>query len=226
MTYKRNGFCEQTVPLFPYSIIEGAGKRLIVIKPRRNLVSNRLRLFKDLMTDAVFICDDDTIISESELVRAHTLWRSLPDHLVGFACKSHVHHPNETEEYTYLAKDYDGKYSIILPAPMLLHRDWFTLFNRLPASVYDMMDKYNNCDDIVMNVAVSNATQHPGVCLIARHQEYAKIDSRARQFKGQKSKNTHILYRTRCLNELSAIYGYMPLRYNNNYVTTLLRTKS
>ncbi|XP_014667483.1 PREDICTED: exostosin-like 2 [Priapulus caudatus] len=106
---------------------------------------------------------------------------------------------------------------------MLLHRDWFPLFNRLPASVYDMMDKYNNCDDIVMNAAVSNATQHPGICFIPRHRHYSKIDSKARQFKGVKHKETHMLDRTRCLNELSAIYGHMPLRYSYNYVTTVLR---
>ncbi|XP_014677996.1 PREDICTED: exostosin-like 2 [Priapulus caudatus] len=65
----------EEVPDFPYDIVKGAGKELIVIRPERNLLSNRMRLSADLMTEAVLISDDDTLISEADLLRAYTLWR-------------------------------------------------------------------------------------------------------------------------------------------------------
>ncbi|XP_014677997.1 PREDICTED: exostosin-like 2 [Priapulus caudatus] len=103
---------------------------------------------------------------------------------------------------------------------MLLHRDYFPAINSLPDDVYAMVDRYNNCDDIAINFAVSDALDDAsGVCVVP--QKYAKIDKRGKRFKGLQASDAHHSNRTRCLNELATMYGRMPLRYSDAFVVAM-----
>ncbi|KAK3256945.1 hypothetical protein CYMTET_33949 [Cymbomonas tetramitiformis] len=105
-------------------------------KPTTSL-NNRFMPLEGLRTDAVFNVDDDVEVTCNALKLAHknrwTVWLT-------------------------------GQYSIILTKACFMHQDYLDLYsNQVPKDLLLYVERQRNCEDILMQFAVSNATKLPPV---------------------------------------------------------------
>ncbi|XP_066453314.1 exostosin-like 2 isoform X2 [Eleutherodactylus coqui] len=185
-----------------------------------NLMRNRLQNFPEIETKAVLMMDDDTLISAHDLSFAFSVWQLFPSQIVGFVPRKHVASPTGIFSYgsfELVAPDAGrgDKYSMILIGAAFFHKGYLRLFQELPHSVHEMIDRTQNCDDITMNFLVANHTgMSSGVLVKPIDMRNLEKDAGS-GYTGMWHRAEHLLQRSYCLNKLTSIYGKMPLVYSN-----------
>jgi hypothetical protein len=95
---------------------------------------------------------------------------------------------------------------MVLPSGGVYHRRYLYQYTyELPRIARDIVDSLRNCDDILFNFLIANATKQGPVVIDA----FAK----AYNFGGLWKRSTHMETRTLCLNKFVEIFGGMPLKY-------------
>ncbi|CBN77922.1 Glycosyltransferase, family GT64 [Ectocarpus siliculosus] len=104
-------------------------------------INNRFMPPSDLMTEAVFVVDDDIAVPCEHLLSAFNTWQQHPDTLVGFFPRSHSYQPptaagvkedggNGNWEYLYFWRVlWSMEYSIILTKAAFVHAKYLELYS-------------------------------------------------------------------------------------------------
>ncbi|XP_075038649.1 exostosin-like 2 isoform X2 [Mixophyes fleayi] len=189
-----------------------------------NLMRNRLQSFKEIETQAVLMMDDDTLVSAHDISFAFSIWQQFPSQIVGFVPRKHVVSPSGIFSYGSFELQapntgHGDQYSMILIGAAFFHQHYLRLFQELPTSIHDMIDKTQNCDDITMNFLVANYTGRASGVLV-KPVDMRNIEKDAGSgYTGMWHRAEHLLQRSYCLNKLTEIYGQMPLTYSSMMIS-------
>lgn len=86
---------------------------------------------------------------------------------------------------------------------------WHYAFTHvMPLEIREIVDSTMNCEDIAMNFLVAATTGYPPVKVTPRKKFKCPTCSNNEMLS---SDSSHMIERTKCLNDFSRIYGWMPL---------------
>jgi hypothetical protein len=211
--------CSTDVLKLPHRI----GKVPIIVKRMAtNDMNNRYLDFNEIKYDCMINVDDDILHPVHSINTLYKLWRAhYFDHYVGWNPQLRVHlYQNGT--YTYMnqtgVSSYHGIGSMLLPSGSVYHRRYLRAYNSEPNRLArDIVSSVMNCDDILMNFVIANATGRGPVVVddwfaLDRTGQWKEIsnDRQTAQWK----QGMHHSKRDMCLNEFVAIFGHMPLKYS------------
>ncbi|CAN9502719.1 unnamed protein product [Ophioblennius macclurei] len=194
-----------------------------------NLMRNRLQVFPQIETDAVFMLDDDTLISFPDLAFAFTVWKQFPEQIVGFVPRKHIAGPGGVYSYgSFESRNPElgggDEYSMVLIGAAFFRRQYLQLFQDQPEEVHRLVDETQNCDDIAMNFAVAlhlkRRSPLGGPCrpsgVFVKPVDVRNLEKQAASgYLGMWYRPEHMLQRSYCLNRLAAVYSTMPLCFSN-----------
>ncbi|KAJ4964485.1 hypothetical protein NE237_024424 [Protea cynaroides] len=182
-----------------------------------------------ITTRAVAICDDDVEIDTKSVEFAFKIWSSHQDNLVGFFARSHDF---DLSRRTWIYTVHPDKYSIVLTKFMILKTDYLYMYS-CGSNMDEMrkvVDRMRNCEDILMNFVVANATNSGPILIGAekvRDWGDARNEGRGSTEKEEKlvtevglssRKGDHRKRRGECIREFHRIWEKMPLIYSNGKV--------
>ncbi|KAI4316183.1 hypothetical protein L6164_024187 [Bauhinia variegata] len=187
-------------------------------------------------TRAVLICDDDVEVDPKSFEFAVRIWASNPDRMIGFFARSHDLDLSR-KEWIYTV--HPDRYSIILTKFMILKSDYLHKYSCQGGpqmiELRRTVDEMCNCEDILMNFVVADAT-NAGPILVAaervrdygdaRNDNHIDGDDKRLGLKGVESKKgvkdvglssrrrEHRKRRGQCIRKFHKVLGKMPLRYS------------
>ncbi|KAI8610646.1 glycosyl transferase family 64 domain-containing protein [Chytriomyces sp. MP71] len=159
-----------------------------ILQQPRNSMNNRFLPFSELKTSCVLAMDDDWDFPHSKLLRAIRTWQTSPTgsaRLVGFQQQGRVHirkpnsdapkslldlhvrgiRPNARLAHTRVlfrwgyGKTTRAAVSILMPSATVYHARYHEMYTKgLPKQAREVVDEVTNCDDILFNMLVANAT--------------------------------------------------------------------
>lgn len=105
---------------------------------------------------------------------------------------------------------YYGAYSMILSKAAFLHHKYLDIYtNTMPESVRKYVHEGRNCEDIAMQFLVANVTSLPPIYVKGHLGDLGVLNgiSTSQNF----VKATHMDQRSDCLDDLTKLFGRMPL---------------
>lgn len=172
------------------------GHKVLVWQPKENSLNNRFFAPGNL-TECVYVCDDDMKITEEQLIRGFHIWRGHARRLVGFFPRKWT----TTAPY-YSTRIEDG-YNIVLTKGLYTHRYFLYMYvHLLPKRLKDIVDKWNNCEDILFNMMV---TGYSGVAPLQALVEGSILDM---GHDGISRRGNHYSIRYKCVKELVDEMGF------------------
>ncbi|MED6156470.1 hypothetical protein PIB30_014689 [Stylosanthes scabra] len=174
-----------------------------------------------IKTEAVLICDDDVEVHLQTLEFAFRIWSSNQDRIVGLFARSHDFDLNR-KEWVYTVQP--DRFSIMLTKFMLLKSEYLYHYTcgggKKMTSMRRLVDSVRNCEDILMNIVVSEVAKVGPVLVGARRvRDYgdARNDEGGEGYGGgglSGRKGEHRMRRGWCITEFHRVLGRMPLRYS------------
>ena len=188
----------------------------------RNSMNNRFKPLAVIDTDCIVNMDDDWDMPHDIVMFATRLWHSsFQNNVVGVWKLARLHGvatnsigQGDHREYLYLTNRTMPQ-SIVLPTGMVYHRKYLDLYtNELPAAARKLVDDMVNCDDILFNFLLANATGEPPVFVDTRGYDIHVLKSLGKEA-GLWKRQKHFEDRHKCLNLFTRMFGdnNMPLRY-------------
>jgi hypothetical protein len=171
-------------------------------------LNNRFRPLDDVEhTDAIFAVDDDMRVTCRDLALAFEVWQQSPQSLVGFMPRVHLRDRQGVMRYRcWWSTWWHGVYSIILTKAAILHHDFLTRYtHEMPMSIRNLVDHERNCEDIAMQFMMSNHTGLSPIYVKGHLRDLGVFSGISTSHNVAKAK--HMDSRSRCLNELTTIYG-------------------
>lgn len=114
---------------------------------------------------------------------------------------------------------------MVLIGAAFFHCRYLRLFQDQPQAVHALVDETQNCDDIAVNFAVAlylrkHSTVNRPAGVFIKPVDLRNLEKDASSgYQGMWHRPEHLLQRSYCLNRLTQIYGFMPLRYSNLMVS-------
>ena len=162
-----------------------------------------------LSTDCVFIVDDDMYVHEVTILEMYKLWHAHDAQLVGLWPRDYAIHTQGG--YTYNSKPM-RTYSMVLTKFLTLHRRYLHAYtNELDSSVLDHVKRYRNCEDIAMNLLVTQRTSLPPLYF----RDGKKVDFGSNN--GIYTRKGHMSSRDECLSKFSRILSVELIRSTKSY---------
>jgi hypothetical protein len=195
---------------------------VILKRMRLNDMNNRYLNFPEIKYDCILNLDDDVLHPIDAVRNVVEVWRShYFDHLVGWTPQGRLHvfdgskFQYKNRSSVHLAQ---GIASMLLPSGTAYHRRFLTAYNsEANRQARNVVTRERNCEDILMNFVVANATHQGPVMLkdwtALERDELWKNTSNDGEH-AQWKKSDHFLKRSLCLNEFAKIYNGMPLKYS------------
>jgi len=118
----------------------------------------------------------------------------------------------KTKRYSYTLSYKSKLGSIALTAFIVFHRRYCEAYSSLPQVLRDYVDNYTNCEDILMNFLVANATGMGPILVESNIASLRNIDSG-----GLWHKSSHFGQRSECINYFVKAFGYNPLIYTTSF---------
>jgi Glycosyl transferase family 64 domain len=187
-----------------------------------NDMNNRYLNFEEIMYDCVINLDDDVMHPVESMHQLVRLWSAhFFDYYVGWYPQGRIH---VIDQNMYVYKNhswvdrFDGISSMLLPSGSVYHRRFLDAYNSEPnRPARDVVSNLLNCDDVLMNFVIANATDRGPVIVddwtsLKRSAELKALSENMAN--AQWKSPEHMNKRTQCLNEFLRIYGRMPLRYS------------
>jgi hypothetical protein len=171
-------------------------------------LNNRFRPLDDVEhTDGIFAVDDDMRVTCRDLALAFEVWQKSPQTLVGFMPRVHLRDSQGIMRYRcWWSTWWHGVYSIILTKAAILHHNFLTMYtNDMPVSIRDLVDHERNCEDIAMQFMMSNHTGLSPIYVKGHLRDLGVFSGLSTSHSVAKAK--HMDARSKCLNELTNIYG-------------------
>ncbi|KAG6391512.1 hypothetical protein SASPL_149268 [Salvia splendens] len=173
---------------------------------KKNSLNNRFRVDLLIKTRAVLELDDDIMMTCDDVERGFRVWRERPDQIVGFYPRLTNGAPLKYRAEKH-ARKHNG-YNIILTgaaffdSQVAFERYW----SEQAAPGRALVDKFFNCEDVLMNYLYANASS--GSTSVEYVRPAWAIDTS--KFTGVAiSKNTQAHYgvRSKCLQMFAEMYG-------------------
>ncbi|KAJ3266705.1 Exostoses (Multiple)-like 3 [Chytriomyces hyalinus] len=215
-----------------------------ILQQPQNSMNNRFKPFKELGgSQCVIAMDDDWDFPHAKLVAAIRAWQTGGyERLVGFQQQGRVHVPSTAKKvslsdlrvsgiqsdavYAKEAVSVKHKYgknvqlqkagvSILMPSATVYHAKYHHMYTyALPERARAVVQELTNCDDILFNMMVANAT-HAGPVVLADGDrvEKALVFDKAGQIDGLWKDKEHWAKRLWCMNYFveHVFDGKMPL---------------
>ncbi|XP_065870295.1 glucosamine inositolphosphorylceramide transferase 1 [Euphorbia lathyris] len=170
-----------------------------------NSLNNRFKKDPLIKTRAVLELDDDIMMSCDDIERGFKVWRQYPKRIVGFYPRYISVRSLKYRGEKY-ARTHSGYNMILTGAAFIDSKLAFERYWSKEAEAgRDLVDKYFNCEDVLLNYLYANASSSKAV-------EYVRptwaIDTS--KFSGAAiSRNTQVHYKIRsnCLQKFSKMYG-------------------
>lgn len=180
-----------------------------IIKQTVNSLNNRFYPWAEITTDCVVNMDDDWNMPFEHIYNAIHVWKSdFFNHLVGHHHQGRSHMKSEGK-WKY-SRSNKKSVSIMLPSGLVYHRKYLSMYTYdLPAATRQLVDETMNCDDILFNFMVANATRAGPVVL----EHWARPIDMGGLWKDP----SHFDERDDCLNAFAGMFGYMPLMYTKSF---------
>lgn len=181
----------------------------------RDSLNERFRIRSPLNTSAVFSVDDDVYVPCTGLSKGFDAWKREPWQIVGYFPRLHGWETRDGGcRLRYKTKLetvwFEGRYSILLTKAAFLHVDYFDMYtNRMDERIRRYVDSVNNCEDVAMQLMVSNWTGSPPRWV----QSFGILDFG--QGGGISSARHHMASRSACLDDLVSYYDGVPLHVRN-----------
>ncbi|KAK9861813.1 hypothetical protein WJX84_006539 [Apatococcus fuscideae] len=128
----------------------------------RNSLNNRFWPDEHIRNRAVLSLDDDILFSCKDLENGFASWRQHPERLVGF-------YPRLAEGAPLVYSDNKprmkaaGHYNIILAGGTFVDKAYYNdYWSPQHAEAREMVDELTNCEDLLLNFVVANATRSAG----------------------------------------------------------------
>ena len=103
---------------------------IIIIKTRRNVLSNRFYPYDEIETDCVLSIDDDIVmLTPDEIEFGYQTWREFPDRLVGYPPRLHLF--DEKENNFQYNSEWTNDASIILTGASFYHKYYSHVYSHL-----------------------------------------------------------------------------------------------
>lgn len=184
-----------------------------VLVKTRNIksINARFQPFSDVETDAVFSLDDDALITTDEIDFAFHVWKEFPERIVGYPAREHFYDTTKNR-WSYTSK-YTNEYSMILTGAAVYHRYYNYLYTNLLSSAFtQIVDQYQNCEDILMNFLVSHVTKQPPIKVTHRKiYKESMLGSSSRSRTSFSNDQLHFSQKQACVGDFVQLFGYMPL---------------
>ncbi|KAL3910551.1 MAG: hypothetical protein SGILL_007650, partial [Bacillariaceae sp.] len=194
-----------------------------------NSLNSRFEPIAQMDTTAVFMVDDDIRVACPSLSLGFNAWNQQPDSMVGYYPRlssppvrgSQNTHVNSQPPLVYHAWPivyWRQKFNFVLTKASFLHSKYLKLYTddeTFPKEIKDHVDKHMNCEDIAMSMLVANYTKYQSslqnkkansVSLPARPIYVEGRVSDAGLFGGISTGSGHMLTRSDCLTQLTAIF--------------------
>lgn len=193
---------------------------VIILPQASNSLNNRFFPHQQIETDCIINMDDDWNMPHSLLYHAVRLWRStFQDNLVGMKKLGRLHAVDADAELKYCTNS-SMPHSIVLPSGMVYHRKYLSWYSfKLPPAARKLVDSLTNCDDLLFNMMVTNATGEPPVFVSSKgiHKVHV-LKSLEKKAKGQAlwKRRKHYTDRHLCLKEMQKFFrGHLPLLHTS-----------
>ena len=198
-------------PLSEFPVIS---KNITIVRTSANLLTNRFHPYPDIQTEAVLSLDDDiNMLTSDEFEFGYQTWREFPDRIVGFPSRTHVWN-NVTGQWKY-ESEWLNQVSMVLTGASFYHKYWHYLFTANPSPVGQeikaWLDQRMNCEDIAMNFLVANATGKAPI-KIGPRKKFKCSTPQCNNVDMLSNYQTHLTERSECVNFLTEMYGFMPLK--------------
>lgn len=117
-------------------------------------------------------------------------------------------------------KNNSAPQSLALPSGMVYHRRYMAMYSAPAlAPARALVDRLVNCDDLLFNCVVANATGLPPAFLNTQGVRRLHVISRLGKEAGLWTRGSHLRYRDRCLDAFDALFGGLPLRFTTEAYT-------
>lgn len=200
----------------PPEIPSNLTEKVRVLRMEKNSLHNRYFPWPEIETDCVVNMDDDWELDLGKMNLAIRAWKGLAGNfIVGFSFLARNHVQSETGTYYYAPTNLEHSpykprksfFSILLPSGTVYHKRFSHLYTYgAPKEARDFVHKNMNCEDILFNFLVANATNQ-GPVVISHWQHSGRTD-------GLWTRGTHLSQRSECLQKFAGLFGHMPLRYS------------
>ncbi|RFU73937.1 glycosyltransferase family 64 [Trichoderma arundinaceum] len=177
----------------------------------RNSLNQKLLPDSDFKTKAVLLSDDDVYYKPQDLEFAFQTWRKFgQDRLTGALPRCATPNAEGVWGYNFCSKDAkEDVYSMIITNLCFSHMsflDYYSSNNTVMEKVRKYVDDHFNCEDIALNYVASYLTG-TGPLLVKGRDKYVNYEPA----QGISKKPGHLEARSKCLNDLTAMFGCMPL---------------
>eukprot|EP00037_Helgoeca_nana_P024860 m.266774 g.266774 ORF g.266774 m.266774 type:complete len:365 (+) comp26769_c0_seq7:154-1248(+) len=188
-----------------------------IVRQPHNSMNNRFLPRSEITTDCVVNMDDDWDMPLALLTFSIRLWyRSYPRLLVGLLKNARSHGVGDDGSWRYLTNA-SMPQSIVLPSGMVYHSDYLHMYTSMvPAAARALVDETTNCDDILFNFMVANATGQPPVFVQRSGARKVHVKRRLGGRHGLWKREKHYTDRNRCVSTFADLFGGQQLRYTRD----------
>ena len=176
---------------------------------------------------AVFMVDDDIRVDCRSLKRGFEAWKSNPRSMVGYyprlslvdddadpkLQRQHVREPLPTTTsfiyHSWPMVYWRQQINFILTKACFLHSHYMSLYSdpqHHPIEILNYIDQYFNCEDVAMSLLVANVTKSSTSQVPARPIYVEGTVHDKGLFNGISTGTGHMTQRSKCLQDLTAIY--------------------
>ncbi|CAH8441158.1 unnamed protein product [Schistosoma bovis] len=186
--------------------------------------SVRFQPFHEIPTLAVFAYSLNLNITVEQLNFAYLTWQEFPNRLVGFQARSHYW--NTTDNlWKYDDNPSMKHFSIVLLNGAFYHRYYHHLYQTLlDRKLHEIVNVFNNCEDILFNCLISHVTSLPPIKLFSTSHTEQKLLS-TNGILNLTELNTYREQRSLCIQAFSQHFIKVPYtgkhsNHNNNQYTS------
>jgi hypothetical protein len=190
----------------PYTSEHGVSVRYRAAS--RNSLNEKVLPDPNYLTQAILLSDDDVHYEPDDLEFVFRSWRKYGRNRIAGAL-ARCHNKGEQGSWEYGGCKQDDVYSMILTNLAFVHisfLDYYSSNDPVMKKVRAYVDEHFNCEDIAMNFLVSQLTCE-GPMQVFGKKRYSNAEPQI----GISMKPGHMEARTQCLNDLTKMFGHMPL---------------
>jgi len=177
----------------------------------RNSLNEKLWPDPEYRTKAILLSDDDVYYQPSDLEFVFQTWRKFgQNRLTGALARCASLAKNGEWKYGFCSKkEEEDVYSMIITNLAFAHisfLDYYSSDDPSMTTIRKYVDDKLNCEDIALNYVASMLTCS-GPLLVRGRQPYFNYEPA----QGISRKPGHLEARSKCLNDFTEIFGFMPL---------------
>ncbi|KAI9285942.1 glycosyl transferase family 64 domain-containing protein [Umbelopsis sp. AD052] len=192
-------------------------KPLVILRQQFDSLNNRFNPIEGLETSAVYILDDDIVVSVPDLEFSFQVWQNRQHSIVGHFPRFHTYSSANGQATYAMADAKRPTYSIVLTKSMFIRSEYLFAYTCLmDPAMHEYVDANLNCEDIGFSLMVSGLTSVTNV--------YVAVKSRIRDYglsQGISTNGNHIKARRQCISNMIGTFwkGNDPTRMTNEMVS-------